>query len=82
MLTWERESRLLAGVACAPHGAVDNLEEVMKERRKIKGVAAGERLDAWGDAASSVLALYLVPFGFVWSELVGETAIMNMYLIS
>lgn len=38
------ESRLLAGVGCAPHGAEDSLEEVMKERQKMKGVAVGEKL--------------------------------------
>lgn len=63
MLTWERESRLLAGVACAPHGAVDDLEEVMKERRKIKGVAAGEKLDA-GETELAVSGSSSGPFRF------------------
>lgn len=39
------ESRLLAGVGCAPHGAEESLEEVMKERQKMKGVMVGEKLD-------------------------------------
>lgn len=38
-------SRLLAGVGCTPHGAEDSLEEVMKERQKMKGVMVGEKSD-------------------------------------
>lgn len=37
-----RESRLLAGIGCAPHGAEDSLEEVMKQ---MKGAAVGEKSD-------------------------------------
>lgn len=63
MLRWELETRLLAGVGCAPHGAVDSLGEVMKERQKIKGIAVEEKLDA-GETERAVSGSESGPFRF------------------
>jgi hypothetical protein len=64
---WGLESKLGAGVGCAaPHGALGSLEEVMKLRQEIKGVAVGEKLDV----GETELAVSGSEYGPCWFRVV------------